>query len=65
MLYTMRGKGRGGQVIVSGEGLRGGGGGGGGGGGPDPCSLSYMKNDVMHTLIYACYNYRPQACTSF
>ena len=30
------------------------GGGGGGPGGPDP-PLSYMKNDVIHTAIYAAF----------
>ena len=33
-------------------GFRGGGGGGGGRSGPP---LSYMKNDIMHTIIYAAF----------
>ena len=51
-------------------GFRGGGGGGGGGGpgGSDP-PLSYMKDDIMHTVIYAAFCMLPsldlQNCTSF
>ena len=46
--------------------MGGGGGGGGGPGGPDP---PLMKNEVMHTLIYAAFCMLPsldlQDCTSF
>ena len=48
-----------------------GGGGGGDPGGPDPPPppLSYMKNDVMHTVIYAAFCMLPsldlQDCTSW
>ena len=42
---------------------------GGGPGGPDPPPLSYMKNDIMHTAIYAAFGMLPsldlQDCTSF
>ena len=47
------------------------GGGGGGGGGVQGARtpLSYMKNDVMHTVIYAAFCMLPsmdlQDCTSF
>ena len=48
-------------------GFRGGGGGGGSRGSGPP--LSYMKNDVMHTVIYAAFCMLPsldlQDCTSF
>ena len=41
-------------MIIFRGGFKRGGGGGGGPGGPNP-PLSYMKNDVMDTVIYACY----------
>ena len=50
-------------------GFRGGGGGGGGGSRGSGPPLSYMKNDVMHTVIYAAFCMLPsldlQDCTSF
>ena len=42
---------------------------GGGGGGGSGLPLSYMKNDVMHTVIYAAFcmlqSLDLQDCTSF
>ena len=54
---------------MSGADLGGGGGGGGGGSRGSGPLLSYMKNDVMHTVIYAAFCMLPsldlQDCTSF
>ena len=54
--------------VRSGADLGGGGGGGGGSRGSGP-PLSHMKNDVIHTVIYAVFCMLPsldlQDCTSF
>ena len=60
-----------GKSAVYGLPARGGFGGGGGGGGSRGSGpyLSYMKNDVMYTVIYAAFCMLPsldlQACKSF